>query len=142
MNTIQAIKLINIGRAKLGWDEDLYRSALLVHGGTPDASGRVSLKSLSLAQMAALLAHMRRCGFAPTPQPRQPHNLNVPSRAMLTKIEALLAEAGKDWRYAEGIIRRITRGKKQRLEFCTNQEMAAVIGALERNARVAAKASQ
>jgi phage gp16-like protein len=129
MTAAQLIKSINVGRAKLGWDEDLYRDTLARFGGTPDGDGRVSLKSLSVAQMTQLLAHMRSSGFK---QANRPANVNVPARAELTKVEALLTDMGKPWAYAEAILRGQTKGAKTKLTFASRDELADVIAALDR----------
>lgn len=132
MNRAQLIKVINVGRAQLGWDDDLYRSTLARFGGTADADGRVSLKTLDDGQMTALLAHLRGAGFANNNG--KPHNLGVRGRAQLSKIEALLTDAGKPWAYAEAILRQQTRGRKQKMAFADLDELKAVLVALERHA--------
>jgi len=131
MTRAQLIKVINVGRAQLGWDDDLYRSTLARFGGQPDADGRVSLKTLDGVQMTALLAHMRSAGFSNNKG--QPHNLGVRARAELTKIEALLTDSGKPWGYADAILKTQTRGRKQRIAFANEEELKAVLAALERH---------
>lgn len=133
MNRAQLIRVVNVGRAKLGWDEDLYRATLARFGGRADADGRVSLNTLTEAEMAKLLAFMRKSGFSLQP-PKRPKNADTKNRAELLKIEALLADAGQPWDYALGIMKRVTKGQKERLEFCTAAELAHIIAALERNA--------
>jgi phage gp16-like protein len=131
MNQAQLMRVINVGRGKLGWDEDLYRQTLAKFGGKPDTAGHVSLKSLSLGQMTQLLDHMRKSGFSAQP-PRQPKNLKVRGRAELTRIEALLADAGRPWDYGKTLALRMY--KKQALEFCSPGELAGIVAALDKDA--------
>lgn len=132
MTRAQIIQLINVGRAKLGWDEDTYRAVLARFGGVPDEAGRVSLNSLSPDGMNALLAHMRNSGFVPQAR-KAPHNLHAATRAELTKIEAYLADAGQPWQYAQNLARRMCKGK--RIEWCSKAELASIIAALDADAR-------
>lgn len=131
MTRAQLIKVINVGRAQLGWDDDLYRGTLARFGGTADADGRVSLTTLNEAQMRSLLAHMRSAGFAASQG--RPHNAEVRTRAEISKIEALLADTGKPWAYAEAILKTQTRGRKQRIAFANEDELKGVVAALERH---------
>ena len=131
MTQAQLMRLINVGRAKLGWDEDLYRQTLANFGGTADATGKVSLKSLRVGQMQQLLEHMRKAGFK-AQQPKQPRNLKVKTRAELTRIEALLADAGRPWAYAEAMAKRMYR--KDALEFCSPHELSGIMTALDKDA--------
>ena len=133
MTPAQLLKLINIGRAQLGWDDDVYRPTLLRFGGRPDARGHVSLKSLTVQQQRDLLDYMRSQGFKPL-APGRPKNTDADRRRELKKIEALLTDAGKPWSYAEAVMKRVTNGRKQKLEFCAVAELADLVGALERTA--------
>ncbi len=125
------MRLINVGRGQLKWDEDLYRQTLSRFGGKADADGRVSLKSLSVSQMQQLLEHMRKAGFK-NQVPKAPRNLKVRSRAELTKIEALLADAGRPWEYGKALAQRMY--KKSALEFCSPGELAGIVAALDKDA--------
>jgi len=133
MTPAQLLKLINIGRAKLGWDDDVYRPTLLRFGGRPDAEGRVSLKSLSFQQQQDLLEYMRKQGFKPA-VPGRPNNTDAARRTQLKKIEALLTDAGKPWAYADSIMKRVTKGRKRKMEFCSADDLSAIVGALEATA--------
>lgn len=135
MNRAQLIRVINVGRAKLGWDDDTYRATLGRFGGRADADGRISLNTLTEPEMNKLLAHMRKSGFSQKPSQR-PKNADTSTRRELKKIEALIADAGQGWGYARGVMKRVTKGTKERLEFCSPYELAAIIAALEHNARL------
>lgn len=132
MTRAQLIRVINVGRSKLGWDDDLYRATLGRFGGKPDAQGHVSLKSLDDLQMRTLLTHMRSAGFKAATG--RPHNTEVPGRGdAIKKIEALLTDGGKPWAYAESILQTQTRGAKARIAFADGNELLAVIVALEKH---------
>ena len=68
------------------------------------------------------------------PFPGKPRNAGAPDRAAtIKKIEAMLAEERRPWSYATGIAKRMF--KKQRLEFCTPDELHKVMLALEYDRR-------
>ncbi|WP_275100124.1 regulatory protein GemA [Sedimenticola hydrogenitrophicus] len=62
---------------------------------------------------AKVIAHLRQCGArfsAPRKAGRRPHNYaQLPQ--YITKVEALLADMGLSWAYADSIARNITGGK-------------------------------
>lgn len=59
-----------------------------------------------------------------------PRDVPAGLEAQFTKVSALLTAAGKHWGYAEGIARKMHG--KDRLQFCTADELRGVIAALER----------
>ena len=61
--------------------------------------------------------------------PGKPHNMNCPERGpQLRKIEALLADNGLSWAYADGIARRMF--KISRVAFCAPEQLWKIISAL------------
>lgn len=72
----------------------------------------------------------------------RPRNIEVKQREELKKVEALLADAGLPWSYAEGLARRMY--KRERLEFCDPGQLAGIITALHKAAqkRLAAELEQ
>jgi phage gp16-like protein len=124
---------------ELRMDEDAYREAL--HG----AFGVRSCRDLNEAE----LAHFADCLARGLPErneqrrrahPGAPHNLVKPApeeetsrNAQLRKIEALLAEAGYPWSYADALAQRIC--KVERLAFVPERELYKIITALELDAR-------
>lgn len=88
---------------------------------------------------ADLDQHQRRkviqalTGHGGKPYRGRPHNADTNRRKELRKIEALLADAGRDWEYAESLARRI--GKRDRLALCGPQQLYKIIAALEVDAR-------
>ncbi|KMQ73769.1 regulatory protein GemA [Marinobacter subterrani] len=89
---------VHIAAKELGMDDDTYR-ALLAR-----VAGVRSAKHLNARQLSQVLDEFRRLGWVPKPgkkagrkKPRTP-----PSRkAVMDKVEALLAEAGRPWAYAD-----------------------------------------
>jgi phage gp16-like protein len=112
-------------RRDLGLDEDTYRDALEQIAGVRSAS---ELDERGRQKVIEVLRHDagKRGEY-----PGRPHNMK--KRPELAKIEALLADSGRSWAYGEGIARRMY--KKQRLAFCTPEELRGVITALVKDAQ-------
>lgn len=115
-----ALAQIHIAKAQLGMDEETYRAMLW---------GVARVKSagdLDHAGRAKVLAHMKASGFkdkrAGKPRP-------APDRAaQISKIEALLADAGRPWDYAHGMAKRMFA--IERVDFCTPDHLQRLIAAL------------
>jgi phage gp16-like protein len=131
---------------ELRMDDDAYREALY------GAFGVRSSKALSdgqLAHFADMLARQLPDKHAQRRRahPGAPHNLvkpapsagsgqapGEPSRnAQLRKIEALLAEAGYPWSYADALAQRIC--KVERMAFVPAHALYKIITALELDAK-------
>jgi phage gp16-like protein len=66
-STANLTQLLNIGKSQLGIEDDVWREQILPRfGGQADASGRISLKSLSAEQQNALLMELKEKGFKVT----------------------------------------------------------------------------
>ena len=116
---------IHIAKKALCMDDEAYR-ALIARVG-----GKYSSADLSALGRAKVLEEMKRLGFEQRKgHPGSPHNID--SNPQLQKIEALLAEAKRPWKYADAIARRMF--EKDRLAFCSAHELGAVIGALVKDA--------
>lgn len=95
---------VHIAAKELGMDDDTYRALLARVAGVPSA------KQLNARQLKQVLDEFRRLGWVPKPgkkagrkKPRTP-----PSRkSVMDKVEALLAEAGRPWGYADGMAQRM-----------------------------------
>lgn len=57
-------RLLAIGRRDCAWADGYYRQRLAAHGAT-ERNGHISAKTMSLAQMEAVLTEMKGEGFAP-----------------------------------------------------------------------------
>jgi phage gp16-like protein len=107
-------------------DDDSYRDMLF-------AQARVkSAAELDHAGRAKVLAHMRRLGarLGREGQPFTRRGDTVPQdrKAQLDKIGALLADAGREWTYLRGMVKRICG--VDALEFCTGEHLGKLIAAL------------
>lgn len=126
-----ALGKIHIGKKLLAMDDDTYRAMLLTIGGVK------SSKDLTPEGIDQVVRHLEKCGakFSVAPKHgRKPNNMGSKSdrAAKLSKIEALLAEAGRPWEYAHGLAKKMY--KKSALEFCDHTQLSGVITALVKDA--------
>ncbi|MGC0153300.1 gp16 family protein [Chromobacterium vaccinii] len=94
-----ALALIHIAKKELAMEEDAYRAMLLSVGGV------ASSKDLSPEGIERVLTHMKRCGWLPKGGKRP--RVGQSREALVGKIEALLAEAGRPWSYADAMAQRM-----------------------------------
>jgi phage gp16-like protein len=127
-----ALGKIHIGKKQLDMDDDTYRAMLLTIGGVK------SSKDLTPEGIDQVVRHLEKCGAkfaAAKKHGRKPHNLPSGSdRApKMSKIEALLAEAGRPWEYAVAMAKHMY--DKDNLEFCDHAQLSGIIAALVKNAK-------
>jgi len=115
---------IHLYKKQLDMDDDTYRDMLERLTGKRSAG---ELHKMERKQVIIYLAKQKRVAL----YPGRPHNTD--SNAQLRKIEALLAEAKYPWRYAVTIATQ--QCGKSKLEFCTSDELSAVINALIKDAK-------
>lgn len=93
------IGAIKAGQAYLGWDDALYRQTLI------RLTGKTSTTRCNLDELRIIREYMHEQGFprkAPAGKGRRPR-VAMSRKSVLSKIEALLADAGrsgrmrKDW---------------------------------------------
>lgn len=115
---------IHVAKKQLGLDEDTYRD--LLHA----AAGVRSASKLDPAGVARVLERFRALGWQDKPSSRHGRRPNPPeSRSkQISKIEALLADAGRPWAYADGIAKRVC--KVDAVAFCDSQQLQKIIAAL------------
>jgi len=127
---------IHIAKKDLGLDDDIYRDILYVQ------FKKRSSRDLSDLQCTRLLQHFESLGWKPasTPQSRvpgsrshgrKPHNMN--KSAYLSKIEALLAEVGRSWAYADSMAKHMY--KVDSIQFCQPEQLRGIVAALVINAK-------
>ncbi len=127
--TTSLIRAIKTGQSRLGWDDATYRSVLV------RLTGKDSAKKCSIRELEDVIAYMHDQGFphqAPKGKGRRPKVANR-RKAIVAKIEALLAEGGLSWAYAEGIASRM-HGQKV-LEWLDDEQLHAVMVALIKQAK-------
>lgn len=120
------IRLVHVAKGKLGWDDGTYREALEV------VTGKTSSTQCTVAELKKFIKHMESKGFEPKNSSMK-HTLDKPDvakskKAQIDKIEALLADTGKPWAYAEGMARRMY--KIDYLTWCSSKQLQGVITAL------------
>lgn len=121
------IKVIHTGKKSLGWDDETYRAVLV------RVTGKRSARDCSESELESVVRYMRGQGFAPVVKHGRRPRVASAKKAMLGKIEALLAESGRAWTYAEGIANRMFRQTK--LEWLTVEQMRALMNALQYDAK-------
>jgi phage gp16-like protein len=115
---------IHLAKKQLGLDDDAYRDMLWVAARVRSAS------DLDEYGRRSVIEHLRKCGatFArPKKAGKRPHNYNqLPE--YITKVEALLADMGLSWAYADTIARNITGGKGSHVKDPGVERLAWVKG--------------
>lgn len=121
------IKAINAACGQLGIDTE-SRHALQAR-----LTGKQSLTEMTLPELDAVLDHLCACG-ARLGVKGTPANLD--HKPLLAKIEALLADMGLPWAYADKIAEHITGGKKpeaiKRLAWVPAAALKGVIAQLDK----------
>ena len=131
-------RAVHAAARQLGMDESARRD-MLEH-----VAGVRSTSSLTMDKAQAVLDHLRKVGAVrPGKPPRNvgehPGNPRTTRRngALVSKIEAQLADMGLAWEYARQILRRVSGGwqqegqlGKEAFEFATPDDLRKVIAAL------------
>lgn len=116
---------IHIAKKQLGLDDEAYRAMLWT-------VARVrSSKDLDEHGRERVIEHLRRGGFKPAAPargqfPGRPHN--VDSSPQLRKVEALLADAGRPWDYADSLSKSMFN--VDRVAWCNPAQLQSLIAAL------------
>lgn len=118
---------IHIAKKQLALDDDTYRDMLWTVARVRSAG------DLDFTGRKRVLEHLRGCGFkargGKAPHPGRPANMGHADRGpSLRKIEALLAEAGRQWAYADGMARKMFHVEK--ISWCTVDQLHSIIAAL------------
>lgn len=123
------IKIIHVGKTNLAWDDETYRGVLA------RLVAKRSAKDCSEEELETVLNYMKEQGFELKVSPKHGRRPNVAGgrKAVLGKIEALLATAKRKWAYAEGIGNRMFG--KQKLEWLTTEQLISVMNALQYDAK-------
>ncbi|KNC93804.1 gp16 family protein [Trabulsiella odontotermitis] len=121
------IKVIHTGKKSLGWDDETYRAVLA------RVTGKRSARDCTESELESVVRYMRGQGFAPAVKHGRRPRVASGKKAILGKIEALLAEAGRQWSYAEGIAGKMFHQTK--LEWLDAEQLAKVMNALQYDAK-------
>lgn len=119
-----ALAKIHIAKTQLGMQDADYR-AMLQRVANVDSAGK-----LDRAGQDRVLDELVRLGFKPTASTKKGKRPNPPAskEALISKVEAQLAEAGKSWAYADGIGKRMYGVEK--CDWLTVSQLQGVIAAL------------
>lgn len=109
------IRIVHTGKSSLGWDDETYRDVLTRQ------TGKRSASDCSVAELEKVVLYMRTQGFAPSSRGRRPR-IATGRKAMLSKIEAMLAEAGRPWGYLDGMVERML-GEKKPVEWLNDDQV-------------------
>lgn len=124
MRRRKQLAAIHIGAEQLGLDRDTYESMLWT-------IARVrSARDLDEAGRDRVLQHLRSRGFKER-HPGRPHNAR--RSPQIRKIEALLADAKRPWKYADAMAQRMF--KVDRVTFCRPDQLTKLIAALTYDAQ-------
>lgn len=124
MPTPKETRLIHTAKRALEMDDATYRAML------QRVAGVTSCKNLTPLGVAKVLRELNRLGFAVEQKPFVAARANVPlSRAaMMKKIRALLADAGREMSYADNTANRMF--KIQRVEWLDDAQLNKLVAAL------------
>jgi phage gp16-like protein len=114
---------IHVAKKQLALSDDEYRTMLRSIADVDSA------KDLTPEGAAKLLKHMERCGFQPVQKPHRRPRVASSRVAQMSKIEALLADAGRPMEYVQGMVKRIC--KVDAIEFCDGEMLGKLIAALQ-----------
>lgn len=121
------IRIIHTGKSCLGWDDETYRAVLA------SQTGKHSARDCTVSELEKVVLYMRTRGFAPSSRGRRPRVASS-RKAMLGKIEAMLAEAGRPWGYLDGVVERML-GEKKPVEWLNDDQVRRLMQMLIIDAR-------
>jgi len=127
------LKKIHLARRQMAWDDHTYRAILY------RVTGHDSAAELNAAQRKAVIDEFVRLGWRIKTRKghRQPTTaattlaLTGPGWGkdrLLSKIGALLVEAGRGWAYADGCARKMF--DLESLRFCSPEQLHKIVAAL------------
>ena len=128
-NSKALIGAIKAGQSWLGWDDNTYRSLL------KRLTGKESSTRCSLDELQKVREYMHEQGYPRKTTRKHGRKPNVAAgrQSVLSKIEALLADAGRKWDYAESVALRMFNQKT--LEWLTDEQLTKLMQALIIDAR-------
>lgn len=128
----RVLAAIHAGAKKLGLAEDVYRD-LVERVSSEHGAGQRSAGKCDQRQLDAIANELRRLGGIPARAALAARQWAGKPKGdlspQLSKVEALLADAGREWAYAHAVARRVC--KVARLEWCNADQLAKVIAALQ-----------
>ncbi len=121
------IQKIHIAKNQLGFDDDTYRDFLTLH------AKKDSCSKMTVPELFTVFNAFKNSGFKVKSKKHKKPFATPEKQQYMDKIEALLADTGKPWAYAEGIAKQMYR--KQRLQWCSVEQLRGVMIALQKQQR-------
>lgn len=120
---------IHLAAKELGLDDDTYRELLR------NLTGKTSAGALGPGERWKVMQEMKRMGAASAAPsyPGKPKSVPVDGAALMSKIEAHLADTGRPWSYAHAMAWRMF--KRARIQDCDPGELHKIVAALEYDAK-------
>jgi phage gp16-like protein len=127
-NRNAALAQIHIGKKQLGLDDDTYRAMLT------STTGKSSCADMSLGELYKVIHHLKQCGLKSSSRKhgKRP-NPGTANKALMNKVEALLADGGYHWNYAHSMAKRMFNVEK--VDWLDRVQLHKLIAALEYNAK-------
>ena len=122
------IAKVKIAQQQLGMDDDTYRDLL------EGAVGKRSAAKLNEKELTTVIEVMKSKGFQDQSSGHEADKPDVTEakQALVSKIEALLADGNKPWRYAEAMAERMFNRK--RIQWLNTDQLHRLVAALQINA--------
>ena len=122
------IAKVKIAQQQLGMDDDTYRDLL------EGAVGKRSAAKLNEKELTTVIEVMKSKGFQDQSNGHEADKPDVTEakQALVSKIEALLADGNKPWRYAEAMAERMFNRK--RIQWLNTDQLHRLVAALQINA--------
>lgn len=129
MSRNPALAKIHIAKKELALDDDTYRAML------QSIAGVSSSKELTDVGVTKVLAHLQRCGWKPRAAAKVGKKPSVSRgrKALVGKIEALLAEAKRPWSYADAMAKRMFGVEKT--DWLEAEQLVKLVAALTYDAK-------
>lgn len=122
MKNKKLISAVKIGQQFLSWDDETYRAVMV------RITGKRSATQCSADELGQVLNYMHEQGFPKNTRHGRRPSVPKSREHILKKVEALLADAGRPWAYAEGMSKRMF--KRDAVQFLTNDELERLMVAL------------
>lgn len=115
---------VHIARKELALNEETYRAMLV------SVTGHNSAADLNAQQLEAVLKSLKAAGFKPKASKKFGKRPNVAAgkEVLLSKIEALLADAKRPWSYADAMAQRMF--KVEKLSWLDEMQLRKLMQAL------------
>jgi len=119
---------IHIAKKELALDDDAYRAMLNA------ATGHSSCKDMHISDLYKVMEHLKQRGYKPMANKygKRP-NPTKGNKALMSKVEALLADRGLHWNYAHAMAQRMFNVEK--VDWLEADQLWRLVAALEKQAK-------